>query len=77
MNGEANCILEVCCPPDETGAATQNARDALATHMMHDCALSTYDAQKVADYIFKHFDLAERGTLRALKASVVRVSKQV
>jgi len=76
MNGEANCILEVCCPADATtNAASPNAHAALSKHLCDECDLTPADADAVAAYIYKHFDLAERGTLRALKASVVRVSK--
>lgn len=81
MNGEANCILEICCPPSgvsadasvDPQAASANAVGALAKHLAQDLALDADMATAVSGWIYKHFDLAERGTLQAFKASVVRI----
>lgn len=81
MNGNANCLLEVCCPPNfaaleaVNGAATasDHAVAAMASELRAHCGLSPDDAHAVAQWIYTHFDLAERGTLQAFKASIVRV----
>lgn len=62
----ANCLLEVCCPP-----ATAEA--AFAQWLCDECGLGDTDAKKVAHTVYKRFELAERGTLTALKQSIVRV----
>ena len=64
-----NCVLEVCC-----GAS--NASDGLANLMLEHGVCSEQDeAKRVAKWINKHFDLAEKGTLAPLKKSIARLAK--
>lgn len=65
-NGAANCLLEVCCPP---AAAQKKFAQVLA----RDTGLSPEYADQCAAWVYTHFDLAERGTLRAFKDSIVKV----
>lgn len=72
MNGEACCILGICCPPQERAAA-------LAKELCHDpesplCG-DPEAAEAVAAYIFKHFDLAPAGTLTPLVSAVAARAK--
>jgi len=66
-NGAQNCALEICCPPGSREAVL-----ALTKLMVKDGLDKEY-AEPCATWILRHFDLAERGTLKELKASVVRV----
>jgi hypothetical protein len=67
MNGEACCILGVCCPP---GSAAQ--RKALAKELASGANIDADAAARVADLILDHFDLAPQDSLRAFKAEIVR-----
>jgi|GEM_PF-2759994 len=66
-NGAQNCALEICCPP-----GSLEAQKALVTLMVRDGIERKY-AEDCATWILRHYDLAERGTLKELKASIVRV----
>lgn len=65
-----NCILEVCCA---SGSASQ--RTAMADLIVRECGCDLTMARKVGEYLLSKFDLAEKGTLREFKASIVRVSR--
>lgn len=65
-----NCVLEVCCA---AGSASQ--RGAMADLIVRDCTCDPVVAKRVGDYLLSKFDLAEKGTLQAFKASIVRVSR--
>lgn len=68
MNGEVCCILGVCCPAGSDGQV-----NALAVELVKDGICSENpDASRVAAWVLKHFDLAEKGTLDALRASYVK-----
>lgn len=71
-NGTANCLLEVCCPPNAATVASPDAVKALAKQMVAD-GCPREEAERYAAWMLKHFDLAERGTLQLFKASIVRV----
>lgn len=71
MNGEICCILGVCCPP---GSDAQAA--ALAKEMVNDGVCSENpEAQRVAAWMLKHFDLAPAGTLMQFKHGIVQALK--
>lgn len=59
-NGEVCCILGLCCPP----AA---ARTALVKELVKASGAETAYAEKCADYVLEHFDLAPHGSLQAFK----------
>lgn len=72
MNGEVCCILGICCPPQQRAAA-------LAKELCHDldsplCG-DPEQAAQVAEYIFKHFDLAPAGKLQPMVAAVAALAK--
>jgi len=77
LNGQANCILEVCCLVSQDGSANPKAINALATLFADgtDCDLTPEQAVECAQFVYMNFDLAERGTLEAFKASVSRVAR--
>jgi hypothetical protein len=63
-NGTACCLLGVCCPPN-----SEAQRAALAKKIGQDFSGGA-EARKYADWIIDNFDLAPKGTLDALKASI-------
>lgn len=64
-----NCLLEVCCEP----AA---ARASFAGAMMADgVCTDRAEADAVAQWVYRHFDLAPAGTLRAFKAAIAKVAR--
>lgn len=63
-----NCILEVCC---EAG----RAEETLAKFIAKQTGLDRDAATKAAACMCAHFDLAEKGTLSAFKASVARLAR--
>ncbi len=64
-----NCLTGVCCPP-----ATQ--AEALADAMLMDGVCGEPDeAKQIAKWLLRHFDLAEAGTLAALKKSIARLAR--
>ena len=65
MNGEACCILGVCCPPQSASQAT-----ALSVAIKRNCDCSDADALTVATWVTTNFDLAPAGSLHALKTAV-------
>lgn len=74
LNGQANCVLEVCClqsngqpHPKAVASLAQMFKDGT------DCGLSDEAAAECAAFVYANFDLAERGTLQAFKASIARV----
>lgn len=71
MNGEACCILGVCCPP-----RSQEQADALAHEMVVDrVCVDQKDARRVAKWMLKHFDLAPQGTLAPLVREIARMAR--
>lgn len=65
-----NCLLDVCCL-----SGSDQQRSIMANHLASACGCDPATAKKVGDHILANFDLAEKGTLQAFKASIVRVSK--
>ena len=64
-----NCMTGVCCPP-----AAQI--EALGGAMVSEgICREPAEAQRVAAWLLKHFDLAEAGTLTKLKKSIARLAK--
>lgn len=65
-----NCLLEVCCLGD-----SEQQQETMAAHLVKECGCDPAVARVVGDHILKTFDLAEKGTLKAFKKSIVRVYK--
>lgn len=66
---QKNCVLEICC-----GAS--NANEMLTSLLVEDGVCAEPDeAKRVAKWVNKHFDLAEKGTLTAFKKSIARLAK--
>ncbi len=72
-----NCVLTVCCPPAEAEAALAKMihKGVGPGNPDEDWPITEDTAQRVAAWMLKHFDLAEKGTLQPLKDSIVRVYK--
>jgi len=62
-----NCMTGVCCPPEGQVLALAGALVADGV-----CA-ERAEAEAVARWIVKHFDLAEHGALAPLRKSIVRL----
>lgn len=62
-----NCVLELCC---ETPAAQAAFASVLVEEGL--CA-ERAEADAIAHFVYKHFELVERGTLGALKKSIARL----
>lgn len=71
MNGHANCILAVCCPP---GSARQVR--TLAGVLVHDGVCEAAYAPKVAQWIVDTFDLAPKGTLQDFKGMIAALARE-
>jgi len=69
LNGQANCILEVCC-------LTAQAQAMLARKFVAETGVSQEYAEKCAAVVYAHFDLAERGTLKPFKESIARLARE-
>ena len=72
MNGEVNCILSVCCP--EGSEAQLNALTSELTKA--GVGKERAEARRYATWILANFDLAEKGTLTAFKASIAKLARQ-
>ena len=71
MNGHANCILAVCCPP---GSEAQ--RTALTKALMTAAKLDETAARKTAEWLVATFDFAPAGSLQVLKNEVARLARE-
>jgi hypothetical protein len=70
MNGEVCCILGVCCPPEARAAA-------LSTELQHDGICTDKEhADKIADYLMKHFDLVPSGMMHPLIAHIAKLARE-
>lgn len=67
-NGAANCLLEVCCPP---AAAQKKLGEKFAG-----LDVPQEYADKCAAWIYAHFDLAPRGSLKDFKAEIARCARE-
>lgn len=77
-NGAQCCALEICCPPNADGSPDPKAVEALAKFFgQENGTLSPLTATVAARRILEHFELADRGSLTALKASMVQHAKHV
>lgn len=78
MNGQANCILGVCCPPGSETQAKALAAEMEAGGMMQ--ALPEEQRRvgllSVARWVLKNFDLAPPGSLQAFKDEVARLARE-
>jgi len=68
-NGSANCLLQVCC--DEPAA-----RKKFAEKLASDKNISQEYAAHCADWVYDHFDLAEKGTLQPFKQSIAKLARE-
>ena len=65
-----NCLIEVCCE-----AGSEKQLDIFAGYMAKEMGCKPQDARPYAAWVLANFDLAEKGTLAPLKASIARVAK--
>jgi len=63
-----NCVLEICCEPL---AAQAGFAGVLVDQGL--CA-ERAEADAIAHFLYKHFELVERGTLGKLKKSIARLA---
>ena len=77
-----NCILAVCCPPERAAAALAKLMqdelgpaDSTGIFREPDWPITKDTAERVAAWIMKRFDLAEKGTLQPLKQSIARLAR--
>jgi hypothetical protein len=76
MNGggsdqQANCVLEVCCGgpnSKQVKALTDVAQHAIPT-------LTAHQAEEVAEWIARNWDLAPKGTLYDFKQAIAKLAK--
>jgi hypothetical protein len=72
MNGHANCILAVCCPPDSDGQ-----RKALAEEMASSLSTASGETyEDIARWILDNFDLAPKGSLQTFKDEIARLARE-
>lgn len=64
-----NCVLEVCCGPEP---AAERLADLLVSEGLCD---ERGEAWRIAKWMHKHFDFAEKGTLAQFKKSIARLAK--
>lgn len=64
-----NCVLEICCD-----AAAAQAQFAVVLVERGLCA-ERAEADAIARFVYKHFELVERGTLGPLKKSIARLAQ--
>lgn len=79
MNGEVCCILQVCCPPealDGNGSPTAKAEKALAKELVKDQVVDKATAERVAAWLYGHFELAPAGSLTLFKAEIARLARE-
>lgn len=65
-----NCILEVCCV---AGSPEQLA--TFTGYMAKELHCTPEEAEPYARWVLANFDLAEKGTLAPLKASIARLAR--
>lgn len=80
MNGLANCLYAICCPPD-----SPEQLKALATEIASNVELGGGGTYKgalmsphtaVAAYILDTFDLAPKGSLQPFKDEIARLARE-
>lgn len=71
VNGEANCILAVCCPPE-----SPRRTELLAAEMTKYASLDKHDAQRCAAWLLKAYDLAPPGSLQAFKDTIAMLARE-
>jgi len=64
-----NCLTENCC--DTSAAHAAMAGELIAEGLCSERA----EADAIAHWVYKHFDLAERGTLGPIRKSIARLIK--
>jgi hypothetical protein len=70
-NGEACCLLQVCCPP----AAKQRV-DEIAAAMVADDVCDKEHAEKIAEWFVNRIDTAFGGTLVDFLSSVATAVRE-
>lgn len=70
MNGHANCILAVCCPP-------RSPQQKIALYEDMSKALGeTPSLKEVCHWVSENLDLAPAGSLEAFKAEIARLARE-
>jgi hypothetical protein len=70
VNGEANCILAVCCDSESPRRV-----EMLAAEMVH-YGVDASSAKKCAAYMLKAYDLAPPGSLQAFKDAIRDLARE-
>lgn len=78
MNGHANCILAVCCPPGSDGQIQALADEMGASGMFQSMPEEQRRValRSVAAWVLKNYDLAPPGSLQAFKESVRDLARE-
>jgi hypothetical protein len=78
MNGHANCIYAICCPP-----RSPQQKEALAIQMEKALSFGSSSAIErrkisgaVAEWILENFDLAPVGALQPFKDAIARLARE-
>lgn len=67
-NGQANCILQVCC-------RHADAVNSLADLMVEEMGCDRHEAMKYAEWTHKTFDLAPKGLLKPYSDRIAALAR--
>lgn len=70
-NGEACCILGICCPPRSADQTT-----ALVAEMVHAGVADEATARTIATWLLTEYDLAPPGSLDLLKKELAKIVRK-
>lgn len=81
MNGHANCILAVCCPPgsdNQRAALAEEMAIALSNPPSSESAviISREKWDRIAGWVLKNFDLAPAGSLQPFKDAIAKLARE-
>jgi hypothetical protein len=74
-NGAANCELEICCPPLESGEAAPKSIEALA-HSLEEAGLPKDYCRMAAKIVLHQNDLMPRGSTHQFKATIAKLARE-
>lgn len=72
MNGHANCIYAICCPPNSPQQISALAEEMMAAGL----GLTEESTYAVAAWVLKNFDLAPHGSLQPFKNEIARLARE-
>lgn len=73
MNGHANCIYAVCCPPDSDGQIQALANEISAAFPV---LAPESSPVAIAAWVLKNFDLAPKGSLQSFKDAIRDLARE-